>query len=122
MKNNKLYIISNIIYTIITICFIYLYPNLKQAGYPGFLLIITYLLHCIITIYLFTIKDQKLNNNTLQNISTIIIYLYILLIIYKYKNNLTNQINIIYFKINYIIASISLLSITINKLIARTRN
>ncbi len=119
-----LYIISNLLFIAGTISCIYLYPNMIETGYLGFLFITTYLLHAIITIYYFLIKDEKLNNNIVENIVLIMLYAYIILITTKYKqlSNDIYEIDTLYFKINYVVASISLLSLTFNKILIRTNN
>lgn len=119
-----LYIISNLLFIAGTISCIYLYPNMIETGYLGFLFITTYLLHAIITIYYFLIKDEKLNNNIVENIVLIMLYAYIILITTKYKqlSNDIYEIDTLYFKINYVVASISLLSLTFNKVLIRTNN
>ena len=78
--SSNLYIISNILFILSTIACIYLYPNTIEAGYLGFLFIFTYLLHSITTLYFFIIKDEVINNNIIQNIVAILLYLYIILI------------------------------------------
>lgn len=119
-----LYIISNLLFIAGTISCIYLYPNMIETGYLGFLFITTYLLHAIIIIYYFLIKDEKLNNNIVENIVLIMLYAYIILITTKYKqlSNDIYEIDTLYFKINYVVASISLLSLTFNKVLIRTNN
>lgn len=121
-KGSILYIISNILFILSTISVITLYPNIIEIGYLGFLFITTYLLHSIIIIYFFLIKDEKLNNNIVENIVLIMLYAYIVLISTKYnqlKNNDIYEIDNLYFKINYVVSSISLLSLTFNKFLIR---
>lgn len=121
-KGSILYIISNILFILSTISVITLYPNIIEIGYLGFLFITTYLVHSIIIIYFFLIKDEKLNNNIVENIVLIMLYAYIVLISTKYnqlKNNNIYEIDSLYFKINYVVSSISLLSLTFNKFLIR---
>lgn len=121
-KGSILYIISNILFILSTISVITLYPNIIEIGYLGFLFITTYLVHSIIIIYFFLIKDEKLNNNIVENIVLIMLYAYIVLISTKYnqlKNNDIYEIDSLYFKINYVVSSISLLSLTFNKFLIR---
>ncbi len=124
-KGSILYIISNILFIFSTLACITLYPNIIEIGYLGFLFITTYLLHSIVIIYYFLIKDEKLNNNVVENIVLIMLYAYIILISSKYKQVTTNdifEIDNLYFKINYVVSSISLLSLTFNKVLIRTNN
>lgn len=121
-KNNILYIITNILFIFATVACIYLYPNMIETGLLGTIFLITYIIHGIFNIGLFLLKNKKEEKDFLQNLVSSFLYIYLILIAFRYVssvNNLVYDINILYFKINYIIASISMVAITFNKILIK---
>ncbi len=121
IKINKIiYIITNILFIFATIACIYLYPNMLETGLLGKIFLITYIIHGIFNIGLFLLKNDKEENDILQNLVSSFLYIYLILIAFRYvssTNNLIYDVNTLYFKINYIISSISMVAITFNKIL-----
>lgn len=114
---NILYILKIILFIPFLCGLIQLIPSIFQTGIIGIIFLVLTILYILNSGLIFLIKDKKINNNLLQNIMSILLYVYISLIAYRYitinKEFLINQ-NDMYFKLNYIIAGIGMLGALFN--------
>lgn len=120
MKKNKiLQIIKYILFIIFLLSLIKLIPSTIKVGIIGQIFLTISIIYIISEAFIFLIKDKKSENNILQNIMKIILYIYVALLAYRYITFIENpvyQISNIYFKINYIITSIGMIGIIFNSI------
>lgn len=111
-----LYWLKNIAFFFFLFGSIKLLPNIDEIGIIGTIFLIFIIIYSIFNIGCFLKKDDNLNKDVIQNIISIFLYLYVYLIAMKYlqieKEFLI--INNIYFYINYIIASVSMIGLITN--------
>lgn len=123
MKRKKVY---NILYVIKMILFIpflcgliKLIPSMFHTGIIGIIFLILSILYILNSGVIFLLKDKKISSNILQNIMSILLYVYICLLAYRYitnTNDVINNVNLVYFKLNYIITSVGMLGAIFNTL------
>lgn len=114
MMNKIIYRIRNLSFILYLVAFIILMPNIKKIEVIGNLLLVSCVFYTLLMYYFYLKKDEKLNNNIIQNLLTIFLYLYIFFVAIKYKQFNNYELNITYFKINYILIIISTLGIGLN--------
>lgn len=121
---NKFNIINTLIIYLRHISFIgfvfsaiIIYPSLKTEKF-GILCFSLILIYLIINTIMFFVKSRKELNNLLNNLVVCILHFYMLLIAYKYVYSIDIQLaNPSFFSFSYLIASISMFVLIINKFI-----
>lgn len=121
MTKSKGQIIIKIIKTILFFTFLYslirLIPNIVKSGFIGITFLVLSIIYILNEAFIYLIKEPKISNNLIQSIMNILLYVYIILLAYRYIASLTDPTYIIeesYFIINYIIASIGMIGTIFN--------
>ena len=117
MKNKIFYMIKNMFFIFFLISIIVLVPNILEMNIIGNIFLIIVISYIILELGVFTLKDKETNNNILHNILSIMLYVYICLIAYRYIDSIENinyVVNPLYFKINYILAMVGIMGICLN--------
>lgn len=114
--NTILKYIRHISFILFLIAMIYLFPSFKKIDFGNTCFFIS-IVYIITTFIMFFIKNKQEETNTLNNFVLTFMHLYICLIAYKYQeisNYIINN-NASYFKFNFIIISICMVILIINK-------
>ena len=121
MKNKNigklLYRIKNVLFILFLIGCINLVPSLYEEGIMGILLLILFIIYSLTMFIFFLKKNSNLNNNIMNNILGIILYIYVYLISIKYLDSLGIELNEMYFTINYIVLSISMIGMIFSSIV-----
>lgn len=117
--NNVIYRIKNIAFFFFIAGYIKLIPNIFNQGIAGIIFLWLGIIYTLLMFVCYVKKNKDLNNNTFHNILSILLYLYIFFVASKYNQMIINNYTIdsLYFKINYLIASIAILGVGINSII-----
>lgn len=96
---------------------IMIYPSLKDEKF-GLLCLTLILIYSFVNLIMFFIKSKKELGNFLNNFVVCILHIYMMLIAYKYISSIDFPIiNQSFFSFSYLIASISMFVLIINKFI-----
>ena len=112
-----IYRLRNVLFLLFMVGLIRLIPNIKELEFIGTIFLFIYLL---LDLYFYGCKSKELNNNKFQNILVIFLYVYVFIVSQRYINSIndfTYEVDNMYYLINYIIISLSLICISINNFI-----
>lgn len=112
-----LYIIKNILFIPFIYALIRLLPNMLEVKIIGIVFLVIIIVGIIFELLSFLIKHNDLKYSDMTNIMSILLYIYICLITYKYIQTVNVPANVIdplYFEINYILASLGMIGIIVN--------
>lgn len=109
--NNVLYRIKNIMFLVFLYGSIRLVSNMKEASLIGYITLIGIIIYSLIMFYLYTKKNNKLNENIANNFVSISLDIFVYLLSLK---SINQYMGIMYFKFNYIILIIIIIGIIIN--------
>lgn len=119
--NKFIYWIKNILFFLYLYAYIKLVPNIYEVGVIGICFLLVGIFYILTMFYFYMKKDEKLNNNIPQNLLTIILYLYVFLVSYKYGtlSYLDDFAYLRYFQVNYFIIIISTFVLSINNFLIK---
>ncbi len=111
------YYLKNITFIGFLISGIILYTDFIKSNF-GIICFVLFMIYSLISFILFFVKNKHESEHSINNLVVIFLHCYLMIVAFRYLNGMNTVIsNNSFFDINYIMISVAILTLAINKIL-----